>query len=394
MKAREAGSAIGRRRLTRGGVMLDRSGRLYVNRYREEFSDSGGQRRIRRARMRLGAFPSLAQAEAQLDRYIALLEPESLQPGIEVTMQEYCALFDRKRISVRSRQTQRTHRGTIARYILPALGRRRLATVDVGAIEELVAGMHERQLSRATINAARKLTIQILRHARKAGYAAHAITAADAPLPSERKVAALQRYFSAAEIDAILAASTGSRRLMWAVSAYAGLRISEVLGLERQHIDLGQGLVLVRQGAVDGTLGPVKGAKPRDVPMLPELREAFEAYEPPGAVPSGLLFQSRRGTPLRDCDVRRRWLSPLLKTLKLPPAGCHAFRRFCAQHLDAIGVSPSGIQKFLGHSSLKITETYLRRASRDLNDQVRNAVQRRSQTATKPIERDGTGAET
>src|ERR1700677_4203552 len=87
------------RRLTRGSV--EQRGSVWWNRYRAEYVDQAtGVITRRQARMRLGEFRSAAQAAVELDRYLALLSADALQPGVTVTARQVFARFDRLRVTL------------------------------------------------------------------------------------------------------------------------------------------------------------------------------------------------------------------------------------------------------------------------------------------------------
>jgi integrase len=369
------------RRLTRGCV--ERRGRLWWNRFREEHIDPAtGEVTRRQARMRLGEFRSAVGAAAELDRYLALLSAETLVPGLAITFGQYAARYDRLRIALMRRESRRAYRATIRTHLAPRLGHLPLSAIDATVIAELVAALHARGLARATTETVRNRLLGILRDARAAGFAAHAVTRSAVRLPSEQRVERERRHISDAELEQILAASSDPRRrALWAILGYAGLRIGEALALTWRHVDLGAGVLLVRQSAVAGEIAPLKTRQAnRDVPMLPQLLTVLNEFRGNESGDS-LLFATSTGKPLRSDDVRGRWLRPLLKRLGIAPAGCHAFRHGLPGRLDALGLSPASIQKFLGHASLSMTERYLHRSTADLREQLAAALRRREDEA-------------
>jgi integrase/recombinase XerD len=87
---------------------------------------------------------------------------------------------------------------------------------------------------------------------------------------------------------------------LFGVLAVTGMRLGEALGLDRQDVDLGQGLLKVRQA---------KFNKSRWVPIHGTTRERLDQYQtlrdktfPHPKSPSFLL--SEQGTRLTDCTVR------------------------------------------------------------------------------------------
>ncbi len=372
------------RRLTRGHVEL--RGAVYWNRFREEFLDPlSGEVCRRQGRLRLGAYRSVAQAAAALDSYLALQGAEVLAPGLEVSFEAYAARYDRLRIGLMRPQSRRAYRSILRTHLVPALGRLELRAIDASVAQELVASLHARGLAPSTVGTIAKRLREILRHARSAGFSAHVIPAPAVKLPSASRADTEQRHIGEAELERILQASTGPRRVLWAILGFAGLRIGEALGLTWEHIDFEAGVILVRQAAVGGEIAPLKTRRARrDVPMLPELVAVLRTFHTETVTPSwcgnptsGLLFSTRTGRPRRADEVRARWLQPLLRRLGLPPGGCHAFRHGLPARLDALGLSPGAIQRFMGHSTLGMTEHYLHRSTADLREQLDAALRRR-----------------
>jgi integrase len=354
-------------------------GRVWFNRFRVECVDpTTGEIARRQERMKLGEFRSAAQANAELDRYLALLDAEALKPGATVVAREYFARFDRLRVSLMRTQSRRVYRAVIRNHLEPAVGHLPLSAIDATVVQELVADLHARGLAPATVATVRNRLLEILNHARAAGYAAHALRRAMVKLPSAQKAERARRHITEEELERILGASDGQRRLLFAILGFAGVRIGEALGLTWENIDLLTGVIRVRQAASAGEIAPLKTRTARrDVPMLPELAMLLTPED--GKPRSGLVFRSRTGRPLRSEDIRSRWLKPLLRDLGLATAGCHAFRHGLPGRLDALGLSPAAIQKFMGHATLAQTEWYLHRSTADLTEQLRAALRARSQ---------------
>lgn len=136
-----------------------------------------------------------------------------------------------------------------------------------------------------------------------------------------------------------------------------GLRVSELSGLNLEHVSLEAGEVRV--------LG--KGKKERVVPLGAPARAALEAYfavrgelrHPRTGLgdPKALLL-SRRGARL---GVRR--VQTLVQRYGALGAGRadlhpHALRHTCATHMLEGGADLRAIQELLGHSSLSTTQRY------------------------------------
>jgi hypothetical protein len=65
----------------------------------------------------------------------------------------------------------------------------------------------------------------------------------------------------------------------------------------------------------------------------------------------GLVFQSRRRTPLQNCTVLHKHLHPPLRQLGLEQGGMHAFRHHRVSTLVMAGTPLVVIKKWIGHGS-------------------------------------------
>ena len=104
-----------------------------------------------------------------------------------------------------------------------------------------------------------------------------------------------------------------------------------------------------------------KRGKERQVPVLPEAREAVEAYRE--ACPFALdgdkpLFRGARGGGLNP-RILRKTMQQVRLMLGLPDdATPHALRHSFATHLMEAGGDLRAIQTLLGHASLSTTQRY------------------------------------
>ena len=104
-----------------------------------------------------------------------------------------------------------------------------------------------------------------------------------------------------------------------------------------------------------------KRSKTRIVPLLPQVREAIEAYVelcPYSPAKGAPLFRGVRGGPLRGELVRRAVRAARVK-LGLPERTTpHALRHSFATHLLGRGADLRSLQELLGHASLSSTQIY------------------------------------
>ena len=136
----------------------------------------------------------------------------------------------------------------------------------------------------------------------------------------------------------------------------SGVRVSELVRLDRGHVDLDAGLAHV--------LG--KGKKERIVPLGRPTVKALRAYllvrssvpKPGSALDAAALFVTRRGARLgvRQVQLLVHHYGALgAGRADLHP---HALRHTCATHMLEGGADLRAIQEMLGHASLATTQRY------------------------------------
>ena len=170
----------------------------------------------------------------------------------------------------------------------------------------------------------------------------------------------LPKSLSEADVEALLAAPDldtpiGLRdRAMLEVLYACGLRVSELIGLTLEQVNLRQGVVRV--------FG--KGSKERLVPLGEEAMLWIERYvrEARGALldgrPSDVLFPSSRGEQMtRQTFWHRIKLQAKVAGIakSLSP---HTLRHAFATHLLNHGADLRVVQMLLGHSDLSTTQIY------------------------------------
>lgn len=135
----------------------------------------------------------------------------------------------------------------------------------------------------------------------------------------------------------------------------SGLRVSELTGLDSEHLRLDLGLLRVVSG---------KGGRERWVPVGRRAAEALGKYQEARPVllgdaqPQAALFLNQRGGRLHPRSVQRlvaRVAGGLEAGRRLSP---HALRHAMATHLLESGADLRSVQEMLGHKSLSTTQKY------------------------------------
>ncbi|HEX2058597.1 MAG TPA: tyrosine recombinase [Actinomycetota bacterium] len=149
----------------------------------------------------------------------------------------------------------------------------------------------------------------------------------------------------------------------------AGLRISELIALDVDDVDLDEGAVIVRSG---------KGGKGRLVPLGSAARRALDEYlvrtrpellrRARGRADAAALFLNSRGGRLgrQGCwkVLKQHARSAGLDRLVSP----HTLRHSFATHMLDAGADIRVVQELLGHSSLATTQVYTLVSDRHLHE--------------------------
>jgi integrase/recombinase XerC len=148
----------------------------------------------------------------------------------------------------------------------------------------------------------------------------------------------------------------------------SGIRVSELVAIDVQDVDLGRLTVLVTG----------KGAKQRVVPFGVPAKEALVAYlgtaRPRLAAGDGCraLLLGRRGARLTPRTVYGV-VARLLDGGASGPSGPHTLRHTAATHLLDGGADLRAVQELLGHSSLGTTQIYTHVSTERIRDAYRLA---------------------
>jgi integrase/recombinase XerC len=225
--------------------------------------------------------------------------------------------------------------------------------VDNLAIRAYLAHLARRKLSRSSI--ARHLSAMrtFFRHLMREG-AVDANPARLVATPKREKH--LPSVLQHADVTLLLeqpdvSTPLGLRDQAFLELLYAsGLRISELVGIDLDDIEIRAKLVKVRG----------KGAKERIVPFGSKAEQAVRAYLPTRhAEPDEeALFVNYRGERITARSVRRLFDKYVRTAALRAGISPHTLRHSFATHLLNAGADLRGIQELLGHASLSTTQKY------------------------------------
>lgn len=195
-------------------------------------------------------------------------------------------------------------------------------------------------------------------------------------LRNPRKGRKLPHFLTTREIGQLLAAPSpdvplGLRDRAILETLYsAGLRVSEVVGLNDGDIDLQQGIVRVRGKGRRERLAPLGSYAVRAIQQWWKVRE-LSAKSPEGR--QAPVFVNRFGNRLTTRSVGRlleKYLRQTSLDLRTSP---HTLRHSFATHLLDRGADIRSVQELLGHKSLVTTQIYTHLSTANLRQAYEKA---------------------
>jgi integrase len=196
------------------------------------------------------------------------------------------------------------------------------------------------------------------------------------PVPTYK----INRGLTTAQARATLRAAAPLRlHALYVLALYLGLRRGELLGLQWEDVDLdGEKLEVVqtlqRVGGALRLVPPKTEDSARTIPLPPPCVEALREHrkkqfaERSDAWPDwedhGLVFPSRRGTPMEPDNLRRSWYA-IRSAAGLGQTRFHDLRHTCVTLLLDLGVPPHVVRDIVGHSDIEVTMTIYAHVSLD-----------------------------
>lgn len=185
------------------------------------------------------------------------------------------------------------------------------------------------------------------------------------------------KYYDIKQLKTLFDCMRGDRfELMYKMTAFYGLRRSELCGMQWNSIDFEKNTLTLNhsvvQTCVDGKLQLIKkdvmknASSKRTMPLIPDLKDALLKLRTKQENNRNLYSN---GYDMRYVDYV--WVNDLGKLINpntltchfksllaqngLPPIRFHELRHSCASLLIACGVSMKEIQEWLGHSAISTT---------------------------------------
>lgn len=288
--------------------------------------------------------------QLRLDEVAVPIQQRRKESGM--TFGEAWAIFDEKWLP--NLKGADAERRLYTLYLKPVLGNRPLKAITPMELEELKTALLAKRLAPASIRL-------IMGNIRRVYNKLTEWDLYSGPKPMDKVKLpkadnARDRFLTADEAQTLLAA-VKKRSQLWhdvsLTSLHTGMRLSEVLGLRPQDVDLKNRLI-----HPDGKTGK------RSIPMNDTLFETLERVVA-GCTDAPLLFPSKKGTQLPSDSATKSFARAVVDA-KLNPANVdrrhkvvfHTLRHTYCSWLAMEGVSLYVIGEMVGHSSTEMTKRY------------------------------------
>lgn len=348
--------SMARRRFQTGSVY--KQGKVWKARWREDMIQNDGEvHRVNCNRVvgTLREIPTKPLAMRKLQEMISHVNATDYRAVRVATLAEFVERYRTEVLAQAKPATIDTANSHLRYHILPALGSFRLDEISTETHQRFISRV-SKKLSRKTVKNILGTLSKIVATAKAWGYGVEPVCYEALVLPPirERRPA---RFFSLDETRKIIEAAPEPYATAFAVAALTAVRPGELFGLKSEDLDFEQRRIFIRRAARYSKLQTTKTAgSVRTVPMPEQLARRLEDYlltwRPN---PAGILFATKKGTPLSANGVVQRRLWPILDKLEIPRCGLKAFRHTHSSLLVDQKASPSVAQAQLGHTDARTT---------------------------------------
>jgi integrase/recombinase XerD len=177
-------------------------------------------------------------------------------------------------------------------------------------------------------------------------------------IKTPKKIKSLPKVLTKQEIKELFKATRfGRNRLMLQFMYGSGARVSEVVKLKVEDINIKERTAMIRSG---------KGAKDRMIILSKDWIKDLKKYFKKKKIKSEFVFSKKNGKCLSTDTVQRIVRDSAKKAGIQKHVTPHSLRHSYATHLLEAGTNIRYIQSLLGHSNLNTTQIYTNVANEQL----------------------------
>lgn len=175
--------------------------------------------------------------------------------------------------------------------------------------------------------------------------------------PSKAEVDEDPRCYIEEEVKRIIDAAEGQYKLLFLLAAETGARAGELFALTVEDVLFEKRAIRINKPMYKQQVQTPKSKNAtRWLFVRTEVMAMLRSHL--NARMSGLVFQTRKGTPLSKDVVNQKHLYPLLEERGFKKGGMHGFRHHRVSTLVMAGVSKDVIKNQIGHGSEEMIKRY------------------------------------
>jgi integrase len=347
------------------GQLYSEHGAWFV-RYRERRRQQDGSIKLMRRSKRLGSvgkYPTKSVIEPVRAAFMQKVNSGLVIAEESMTLCEFVESIYLPWVQTELRaSTQKGYEEIWTNHISKRVGHLRLRefrTVDASRMLRGIAVDHN--LTNSSLQHIKSVLSGIFTHAKNEGAFDGANPVQGALIPNSARESGETYAYNLAQILRILGVLPLLPRAVVATASLAGLRESELRGLEWP--DYTEGLLAVNRSAWREFVNkPKTRASQQPVPVIPKLATILEAYQASMHHPStGVMFHHGAGERMDMDKLAQRVIRPAVEAIGLQWYGWHGFRRGIASNLYVLGASDKTVQRVLRHARPHVTkERYIK----------------------------------
>jgi integrase len=233
-------------------------------------------------------------------------------------------------------------------YLLPKWGKTPVDLISPEIVNEWVGSSDLSHLSPTTI----KGLVKTLQKAIDKRFGRGMIS-----YPTKSDVEEDPRCFLSEEVTQIVDSAKGQYKMLFKLAAETGARAGELYALTVEDLLFDHTVVRVNKSMFQQKAGSPKTKNAtRWINVKPYVMDMLRRHL--NGRTEGLVFVSKRNTPLINSTVLNKHLHPLLRKLGLKRGGMHAFRHHRVSTLVMAGTPVEVIKKWIGHGSEEMIRRY------------------------------------
>lgn len=296
-----------------------------------------------------------------LERRKQLMDEPTVADGIARFFDDYVP--GRMRDGRMSANTRKNYLLQAKKDLLPALGKLRVADVTRHDIEAMIKRLHDKPTQKNRVLAFASRLFNLFEHWEYRPQHTNPTRGIDRAREQAR-----DRVLSAEELSALSAALNDAKEkrpssvAAITFAALTGLRISEVLSMQWDHVDFENGRAVLPETKTGRRWHDLPATALQILATLPKI--------------NAWVFTVGRDAPLMYRTVRKNFMD-IATEAGLQDVRLHDLRRTVMTHAAASGVGTHVLRDLLGHKTTAMADRYIRAIGnpvRDAREQVGSAI--------------------